>query len=88
MAFGAQGRRRALAQLIADVGQHHLRALAQEQMRRRAAEAINSPLIAAAAPVSSATLPRSRILSSHFTVDRREDAPFRILPPSPHRGPA
>jgi hypothetical protein len=39
MAVGAQGCRRALAQLIADVGQHHLRALAHEQMGRRAAEA-------------------------------------------------
>ena len=39
MALGAQRRRRALAQFVADVGQHHLRALAHEQMRRRAAEA-------------------------------------------------
>jgi hypothetical protein len=39
MAFGPQGSGRALAQLIADVGQHHLRALAHEQMGRRAAEA-------------------------------------------------
>ena len=39
MALGAQGRGRALAQLVADVGQHHLGALAHEQMRRRAAEA-------------------------------------------------
>ena len=39
MALGAQGSGRALAQVIADVGQHHLRALAHEQMRRRAAEA-------------------------------------------------
>ena len=39
MAIGAQGSRRALAQVVADVGQHHLRALAHEQMRRRAAEA-------------------------------------------------
>ena len=34
-----KGRGRALAQLVADVGQHHLRAFAHEQMRRRAAEA-------------------------------------------------
>jgi hypothetical protein len=39
VASGAQGRRRALAEFVADVGQHHLRALAHEQMRRRAAEA-------------------------------------------------
>ncbi len=39
MALAAQGSRRALAQLIADVGQHHFRALAHEQLRRRAAEA-------------------------------------------------
>jgi hypothetical protein len=32
-------------------------------------------------------LPCSRILSSHFTVDRRQDAPFRVLPPSLRRGP-
>ena len=39
MRLGAQGRGRALAQFVADIGQHHLRALAHEQMRRRAAEA-------------------------------------------------
>ncbi len=39
MPIGAQGRGRALAQFIADIGQHHLRALAHEQVRRRAAEA-------------------------------------------------
>jgi hypothetical protein len=38
MAIGAQGSRRALAQLIANVGQHHFRTLAHEQMRRRTAE--------------------------------------------------
>jgi len=38
MPVGAQGSGRALAQFIADIGQHHLRALAHEQMRRRAAE--------------------------------------------------
>ena len=39
MPIGAQGSGRALAQLVADIGQHHLRALAHEQMRGRAAEA-------------------------------------------------
>ena len=39
MALGAQGSRRALAQFVADVGQDDLRALADEQMRGRAAEA-------------------------------------------------
>jgi hypothetical protein len=39
MAIGAQGRRRALAQVIADVGQHHLRALAHEEMGGGGAEA-------------------------------------------------
>jgi hypothetical protein len=39
MALGTEGGRGALAQVVADVGQHHLGALAHEQMRRRAAEA-------------------------------------------------
>ena len=39
VALGAQGRRGALAQVVADVGQHHFGALAHEQMRRGAAEA-------------------------------------------------
>ena len=39
MALGAQGGRGALAQVVADVGQHDLSALAHEQMRRGAAEA-------------------------------------------------
>jgi len=38
-AVGAQDRRSVLAQLIADLGLHHICALAREQMHRRAAEA-------------------------------------------------
>ena len=61
MALGAQGSRGALAQLVADVGQHHLGALAHEQMRRRAAEAHQLALDRSRRAVSSATLPWSRI---------------------------
>jgi hypothetical protein len=85
MAIGAQGSRRALAQIVADVGQDHLGALAHEQMRRRGTEAHQRALDRGRRAGQQRYFALESHPVPHFTVDRWEDAPCRVLPPSVYR---